>query len=323
MIEQLRFVQGAVAKKDIVPELTHFCIENGRIKSYNGRIALSCPIPLDLNVRPKAVPFIAAIRACETEVALHMTPTGRLGIKAGKFKAFIECDEKPFPEVFPDGTLMECPDDFLHTLRLLEPFVSDDASRPWSRAIHFKGDHALATNNVVLVQHKMKATFPRDCALPHAGVMEALRIGENPISLLMAENHLSLYYEGDRWLRVQLITEPAPDMHAVIEANWASPADFVNVPADLPAALDTLSPFIDKVGAVHFGEGRVHTSPHDGEGASVAVAHTAAGAYSFAHLRDWTRLLETGDLLWEPSKYPRPVPFFAKGIKGLIIGMRL
>lgn len=320
MIDELRFVQGAVAKKDIIPSLTHFCIENGRIKSYNGRIALSCPIALDLNVRPRAVPFMKAIRACTTEAALYMTTAGRLGIRAGDFRAFIECDEQPFPDVFPDGTMIECPDGFLDSLRLLAPFISEDASRLWSRGIHFEGRHAYATNNIVLVQTQLKTEFPIPCNIPEIGVLEALRINEKPEYLLMAQNHLTFFYKGDRWLRMQLIADPAPDLGSILQANWVKRKEMVDVPGDLLAALDTLAPFVDPaLGAVTFAEGRVCTSPVEGEGASVNVAHTAAGAYSHAHMREWATIAKA----WAPDKYPRPVPFIGDDVHGLIIGMRV
>ena len=44
MLKALKFVQGAVSKKDLVPALTHFRIENGTVRSYNGMLALCTPI---------------------------------------------------------------------------------------------------------------------------------------------------------------------------------------------------------------------------------------------------------------------------------------
>lgn len=318
MLAELRFVQGAVAKKDFVPALNHFSIEQGRIKSYNGRIALSCPINLDLEVRPKALPFVNAIRTCREEVSLHMTPAGRLAVRSGKFKAFIECDDGPFPDVFPDGKMIECPPNFIETLRLMEPFISEDASRVWSRGVMFQKNKAYATNNIVVVEHKMPVAFPVACNLPHAAVTEALRIGEQPKYLLMADNHLTFYYEGDRWLRAQLTTEPAPDMVAIID-KWSADAHLHPVDDGMLQALDDLTPFLGPVGAVYCSQGQLSTSPVDGEGACTRVEHTAVGAWSHAHLRDLT----TVAVRWDLSKHPNPCAFEGKGIRGVIIGMRV
>ena len=80
MLEVLKFVKGAVGKKDYVPALTHFQIADGRITGFNGKISLSSPIALDLECCPKAIPFVKAIEAC-TDTAPG--PCGGHGRKAG------------------------------------------------------------------------------------------------------------------------------------------------------------------------------------------------------------------------------------------------
>ena len=56
MLAALKFVQGAVARRDFVPALTHFYIADGFVKGYNGRIAICAPIDVDLVATPKAAP---------------------------------------------------------------------------------------------------------------------------------------------------------------------------------------------------------------------------------------------------------------------------
>ena len=105
MLEAIKFTRGAIAKKDFVAELTHFHIAKGRITGFNGMMALSAPIELDLDVRPKADTFAKALHACEDTVTMHVTPTGRLSIKSGRFKALIECfpDEQAAAPFTPAG----------------------------------------------------------------------------------------------------------------------------------------------------------------------------------------------------------------------------
>ena len=43
MLNELKFVQGSVAKKELLPSLTHFKIEDGHIRGFNGTIAISAP----------------------------------------------------------------------------------------------------------------------------------------------------------------------------------------------------------------------------------------------------------------------------------------
>lgn len=320
LLEALRFVQGAVAKKDHAPALTHLAIEQGRVKSYNGRIALSCPIPCDFDVRPKANLFIKAIATCRAEVALHMTTAGRLAVRSGKFRAHIECDEGPYPDVFPDGKMIEAPSNLVSILKRLAPFISEDASRVWSRGIMFKGQSAYATNNVVAVQCDLDDTFPIEVNLPEAAVLEAIRIGEQPKYLLMADNHLTFFYEGDKWMRAQLCKEPSPDIGYVIaKAYDTDHKGLYNVDEELGVLLDDVAPQLGVLGAVYLRDGRLHTAPDDESGASVAVEHTEVGVFSHEHLK----LVSTVAATINFSAYPRPVLFVGRGIRGVIMGMRI
>ena len=47
MLDALKFVKGAVARKDAVAVLTHFRIQHRYIMGYNGLIALGHPLELE------------------------------------------------------------------------------------------------------------------------------------------------------------------------------------------------------------------------------------------------------------------------------------
>ena len=132
MLKELKFVQGAVGKKEFIPAITHFCIENGHVRAYNGTIALSSPIACDLNCKPKAVPMVQAIGKCNETISLSMTPAGRLSIKSGSFKAFIECIEESQAHVTPEGEEIFFDGEILLAgLKTVQDFIGNDASRPW------------------------------------------------------------------------------------------------------------------------------------------------------------------------------------------------
>ena len=76
MLTSLKFVQGAVAKKDFLPALTHFVIENGTVRGYNGMLALCSPIPFDIACKPKAESLVKAIANCNETVTLSLTQRG-------------------------------------------------------------------------------------------------------------------------------------------------------------------------------------------------------------------------------------------------------
>ena len=80
MLSELRFVQGAVAKKDFIPALTHFVIEDGAVRGYNGMLALCSPIPFNIACKPRADALVKAIANCTETVQLAMTAAGRLSV---------------------------------------------------------------------------------------------------------------------------------------------------------------------------------------------------------------------------------------------------
>jgi len=317
MLKALKFVQGAVAAKDFVPELMHFRIENGTIRGYNGMLGLCCPIDLDLDVSPKAAPFIKAIQTCKDEtVQLHVTPAGRLSIKSGKFKAFIECSPTEFPDVAPEGTEIALNGSMLAVLKTLAPFIAEDASKPWARGILFKGQSAFATNNICLIEHWMASPFPIDVNIPRSAVLELVRIAEEPIRIQVTENRVTFHYPENRWLSTQTYSAEWPDLSRVLEIE----SQQVPMPTELWAAVENLAPFVDDLGRIYFKNGSACTSLVEGDGAAIEVPGlpVAGGCFNFKQLLLLGKNIKTIDF----TTYPRPCLFHGDNLRGAIIGFR-
>lgn len=317
MLKRLKFVMGSVAKKDFVPALTHFRIENGTVRGYNGTLAISTPIPFDISCNPKADALIRAISNCEETVQMSMTPAGRLSIKSGKFKAFIDCIEGDSPHVLPSGQLVEVDGDVvLKAFKAVAPVIGDDASRPWSNGVLLSGQSAFATNNVVLVQYWLKTAVPLHINVPRSAVKELLRINEPPTAIQMDENSITFHFVGDRWLRTQLLATDWPDLGKVLDR----PSNAVPIKPDLFTAMQTIKPFCDSLGRVLFKPGRISTHHDDNEGATHEVeGFDYQGAYAY----DMLSLLDGLATHVDFAPYPAPCMFFGESVRGAIIGMRL
>ena len=314
MLDALRFVQGAVAKKDFVPALTHFSIANGQVRGYNGTIALCSPIDLNLTASPKALPFVNAIKTCNDTIQLHLTPAGRLSVKSGKFKAFVECTAEPFPEVLPEGDKIELKGDLLVHLKKLSKFIADDASRPWARGILLRGASAYATNNIILVEQWLGYDFPVQVNLPEAAVDELVRIGAEPTHLQIAPNSCTFHFEGDRWLRTQVLSTEWPDAGRILNRD-CEPKAF---PEGMFDSVRSLLPFLEVDGGFYLEPGRVSTSRvADEAGASQTVEQLETtgrfNAKQFLLLEDVASKIDLG---------MTPTPFYGDKLRGVIIGMR-
>lgn len=316
MLEALKFVQGAIAKKDFVPVLTHFRIEDGFIKGFNGAMALCSPIDLDLSVSPKASTFAKAIRSCKDTVAISMTPSGRLSIKSGKFKSFIECSEDPFPAVEPEGEMIELDGSLLESLLLLAPFMGQDASRPWAMGILLKGGSAYTTNNIVLIEKWLGYTFPVTVNIPSAAVKELLRIKKEPKALQVSETSITFHFEDGRWLKSQLSSLKWPDLTPIFERE-CSP---VAIEEDFFEAIETLEPLANDSSHLYLLDNAFSTAPDPDDGASVEYDGLHRGAcFNAKQLLNLKGVASTIDL----TQYPEPCLFYGKNLRGVITGIRV
>jgi hypothetical protein len=321
MLDALRFVQGSIAKKDLLPALTHFVIEKGTVRGYDGTMALCAPIALDIECKPKAEPMVRAIAACgDAALSLSFTKSGRLSIKAGAKKFLIDCyPEENTPHTMPEGDMYPINGAaFYEGCQELAPLIGNDASRPWSNGLLIDGSSLFATNNVVLAEYWSGMEFPHRICVPGKAIKEILRVKQHPISIQLASTAVTFHFGDGRWIRTQLLEAHAwPDIGAVL--NRPLVGEPINVDDGLWDALRTVKPFTNKLGQVFLGDGLVRTSKVDEEGATVelpALQHD--GIFGVEMLQ----LLEGIALKIDWTAYPRPCAWFGSKIRGAIVGQR-
>lgn len=317
MLNDLKFVQGAVAKKDYVPALTHFRISGGRILGFNGLLAISTPTDLEVEATPKASSFVKAVeRMPDGEVVLNLTQTGRLSVRSGNFRAYVECiEESGFPDIEQKGDIHPLPGGILPVLRVLAPFMGIDASRPWATGILLKGQSAFATNNIVLIEHWLPIVFPTPFNIPAEAVKEMLRIGREPTGMQVDHNAVTFHYENGAWLRTQLNSTDWPDLSKVLDRpHQAKP-----FPDGFFDAVNRLDAFTDKTGRLHLNGGVLSTSLHEGEGALVELDDFGGvGCHFLSQMAKLDGVATSIDF----SHWPAPCLFFGNLLRGAIVGMR-
>jgi len=315
MLKALQFVRGAVAKKDFNPVLTHFKISKGTVRGYNGEMALCSPIPLDLEVNPNAVPFLKALNACSETIAIHQTPTGRLSIKSGEFKVFVDCSTEDLPDVLPQGQEIKLTGNLLPALRVLAPLTALDASRPWAQGVLLRECSAFATNNVVLAEYWLGFQVPVAVNIPKPAVTELLRIGEEPERLLLSENSCSFYFSGGRWLYTLTYSSTWPNLHSILDKD-STPK---KVPETFWNTLHHLAPFCDKEEGVWLTNELARTHADENIGAQLVIPGLELSkelCFNIKHLL----LLEGKAIEMDLNNYPLPCYFFGENIRGAILG---
>ena len=322
MLKELKFVQGAVAKKDLIPALKHFCIENGEIRSFNGSLALSSPIQSDIDCKPMATPFVRAIQQCNETISMHLTQKGRLSIKSGPFKAIIDCIDEVTPHVKPEGEIHEINgESLIEGFKTVLPFVGDDASRPWCNGILINGYTMAATNNVSIVEYwfgdgTKRSEFPIKCNIPGKTVEEIIRIREIPTHVQIDNHSVTFHYEDGKWIRSGFL-----DL-----ANWPKTEFIFNseatpqpINAEIYTAVEAIKPFTDRLNCVYLKAKSISTAPLEYDECTSYEVETGAveSVYNADVLLQLKGVANTIDL----TTYPKACLFYGEKLRGAIIGM--
>jgi len=327
MLDALQFVKGTVIEKSVTPHLTHVRIADGRVTATDGTVTLSAPIALDLQALPRAAPFVKAVAKCKDEAAIYMTDKGRLGVRSGKFRAYIECLPEEHAQMFsqPEGNVSEIDASLplLTVLRTMLPFIGKDASREWSRGVLLTGNSCFATNNIVLIEHWLGNTaFPVHVNLPEKAIKELLRINKPPTHIQTTANSATFHYADGAWLQTRLYDLQWPNVRAMLEAAPLS-QPFTHTSA-LAEALRTVQELTEGLGA-YIKDGVVNTSRQDGEGASYDVDELA-GVELTVNIQQAAAVCDLAQQI-DFSTYPKAMPWRGKtayggSVRGLLMGMR-
>lgn len=316
MLDALRFVRGAVSRKDYAPELKHFVVKDGMVRAFNGTLALCSPIQLDVACAPLAELMIKAIAGCEDVVALRLTDSDKLVVHSGAFTSYVPClPLEGVPEVVPSGTVAKDIDGaaLLTAIQKALPFVGNDATRPWTNGVLLHEGSAFATNNICLVQCWSGVTLPASVNIPFGALVEIERVGEPPVAIQMDDNSITFHYQDSRWIRSQVLSADWPDINRILDVQ-SNPQP---VPEGLFDAMVRLKPFLGDGRYVYIKDGSICTSPDPDTGASYKLDNLPSrGAYLYPMLQLLEPVAQTVDF----DRYPSPITFFGEKIRGVILG---
>lgn len=323
MLEALKFVQRGVARRDIVPGLTHFRIKDGRVTGFNGSYSLSAPVDIGFNVAPSAGAFVKALDACEDVITLKMDNEKSLLVRSGNFRTSVPCIPlESVPTVTPEGVMVDPHDSILGALELLKPFVGVDASRPWATGVLFNKQSAFATNNIIVAEYWLGTHFPHTVNVPSGIVDEVIRVSEELTMLQIASGSITFHYADGRWIKSQLLALDWPDIISVLDNAWKN-TKLKPVPPGLPEAVEKLSRFGDKKDCRTYFRGTdiaTHTEGAVDGGALVELQGIPnKGCYHTRYLNDVFDIAERIDF----DAYPHPIPFTGARVRGAMVGIAL
>jgi hypothetical protein len=278
---------------------------------------LCSPIDLDIEATPQASTFVKAIESCKQETAMYLTKGGRLAVQSGPFRAHIDCfdDASIFDSLLPEGTDIPVPANFMEALETLEPFIGIDASRSWAMGVLFKDGSATTTNNIVVIQYWLGDSFPVAVNIPSTAVKEILRIGQTPLRLTVGERTLTAHYDGDRWMRTQLLdTDTWPNVDPLLSI----PCDPVPFPPNFFESVATIAPFTNDTKRIFIRGNHIRTEIDEDAGAGIACGPLPThGAFNSMYL---LMLRDVADRI-DFTTHPKPCGFRGHNVRGIIQGM--
>jgi len=319
MIDMLNFVNRATDQKGIVPLLSHICVHDGKLQASNSRMTIEgkCPQLAAHSFTVPAEKFIKAVERCKDVPKIERAANGTVKISSGRFRVTLpSLDAVNYPhQTFKpsEAVEIEAAAGFSLALRKIAPFISLDASRPWSLGACLTKDYFYATNNVTIVRTPVKWAGPV-INLPGYIIQEILNIDEPILSIWASKTSVSFEYE-EGWLRAQLYTDAWPDISKMFEKE----KEFEDVPDGLLSAIEQLIPFCPdvKFPSIHFKDGAISTA-NGSQSAEMGFDWKVQGIYRAEVLQ----LVLGVATRWSPHTYPKPVFFEGDGVEGLMVGAK-
>lgn len=320
MLNALKFVNRATADKDIVRALTHICVHDGLLQGSDTRmsIAAECPELAGHSFTVPAEKFIRAIIACKGDPTIVRQDDGTVKVSHKRFRVTLpslKAEDYPAIGFKPDDAVkVSAPAGFLEALRKLAPFISRDASRPWSMGVCLNKTHFYATNNVTLARVPVTWNGPV-INLPSFVVEELLDINQPILEIWASPSAISFKFEG-AWMRSQLYADAWPTS---IPSMFNAERSFIPVPEGLLEAVEQLIPFCPdvKFPSIHFTDGGI-TTANGLQSAEIGFDWAGVGVYRAEVLQTVLRVATE----WDPTAYPKPVFFNGNGIQGMMVGVR-
>jgi hypothetical protein len=281
-------------------------------------IAADCPLLAGHSFTVPAEKFIKAIIGCKGDPAITHNADGTVKISHKRFRVTLptlNAADYPSTEFAPkDAVQIKSPAGFLDALQKLQPFVSKDASRPWSMGVSLTPTHFYATNNVTLARVPMEWNGPV-INMPNYVVDELLDINQPIQEIWVSTSSISFVFQG-AWMRTQLFTDAWPTS---IPAMFNAQREFEPVPGGLLEAVEQLIPFCPdvKFPSIHFAEGCI-TTANGLQSAEIGFDWEGLGVYR----AEVIVLILKIATHWNISGYPGACYFKGLGIDGLFMGVK-
>lgn len=318
-LEPLKIACDVCESGAVLERYKHIVFDENQVRAFNGVVSFEAPFDLDgERFAVNEERLSRALSACEGEDLKVSQTKDFLVFKQGKLTIRVR---KADPDaVFtaklepPSGRSRASAGGILDAIRQVAPFVSADASRPWSVAALVKDGYAWATNNLSLVRCPIVSALKSEreffCRIPAVAI---------PLMLMLPEAEWIARKETNIFLGVGGGTFAFPEN----AAEWPDVEKFF---AGMPKTMPLLDPAL-LVGAKtieKFSDRFISLNNQALEGKSATMeseyevqVEEGKGTYSARLLS----LILTHATHADFSPFPKPIYFRGPRIEGTATGV--
>lgn len=314
LVKALAFAEG-VLKSDRSFAQQHCYIGRGQLVAFDGTLAAGHPISEDIEAVPHSGKLLRALERSDESVSVTLNDTKRLSVKAGKFRAVINCiDMGAFYSPVGDPPIATLGESLREGFKAITHITKDAADKVHFASVLVRAGSMFTTDGRTMFEYWHGLDLP-EMALPKSAAIAITKTDKKLTKFGYSGHSATFHFEDGSWIRTLLYADRWPDVDAVLRgAGEAWP-----VPPSLFAAARSVAPFCDdsdNLHAVTFHPEAVGSHAALTEGAVCEVPGLIAGqCFSADQLAQIENVCKTIDFRTMGYAY-----FYGDNVRGKIMG---
>jgi hypothetical protein len=314
LVQALAFAEG-VLKSDRDFKQKHVYIGHGMLVGFDGTLAAGHPISEDIEAVPHSGKLLKALERSDETVQVTLNDSKRLSVKAGKFRAVIEClDVGEFYSPQGDKSIAVIGETLRDGFKAITHIVNHEADKVHFATVLIRAGSMMTTDGRTLFEYWHGIDLP-EMALPKAAATAITKTDKKLVGFGFSGHSATFHFEGGAWIRSQLFADRWPDVSRVLDVKtnaWpVSPTLFAAARAVRPFCKpdDEALTFFDEAIGSHslLTEGAVHEVP----------GLLAGPVFNAEQLAQIEPLVKTIDFTTKRGH----AYFFGDNVRGAIAGM--
>lgn len=314
LLAALKFV--ALAQHDVGTVYQTHCRftqmnNTGYVVAFDGILAAGHPVQEEIPICPHTHRLINALERVAGAVSMTALDTKQLAIKSDKFRALVSCiGDGDLTYAWPDPPQWPLNDAFKVAANIASTFNTEGGQTVMQASIVTRDQSLIGTTGLVVIEAWHGIPTPPGMIIP-VSFVKALNKVTKPITRFgFSEGSLTVFFEGDAWLKTQLYQEQFPNVDKVLA--YTETAKPVPLAKDVIEGIKAVQPFAETP-QVWLGNGKVHSHDDPEQGAAFeaknAVASVSLNSKNVLALADIiTQIDYTGN--------DTVIPFFGDKVRG-------